>query len=115
PFSLDIDGNGAIDGLTDGFLLLRYEFGFRGNALIDGAIGFGALRPNAASIEEYLEEAGPQLDLDGNGSVDALRDGIMALRFMFGFTGNELVNGLLGSDATRDASQIEALLQSYSI
>jgi len=114
-FSLDIDGNGVTDAFTDGFLLLRYEFGFRGNALIDGAIGSGAMRPNAASIEAYLEGAGTQLDFDGNGSIEALKDGIMALRHLFGFTGNDLVNGLLGSDATRNGTEIEALLQSYDI
>lgn len=114
-FSLDIDGNDIIDAFTDGFLLLRYEFGFRGNVLVDGAIGSGARRQSAASIEAYLEGAGEKLDLDGNGSIDALKDGIMALRYIFGFTGNSLVNGLLGSDATRDGNQIEALLQSYDI
>ena len=29
--------------------------------------------------------------------------------------GNALVNGLLGSDGTRDGNEIEALLQSYDI
>jgi len=37
--SIDVDGNGGYDALTDGLLLLRYMFGIRGNALVAGAIG----------------------------------------------------------------------------
>jgi len=114
-FSLDIDDNGITEAFTDGFLLLRYQFGFRGNVLINGAIGSGARRQSAAEIEAYLDGAGEQLDLDGNGSIEALKDGMMALRYLFGFRGNALVNGLLGSDGTRDGNEIEALLQSYDI
>ena len=51
---LDVDGNGNIDALTDGLLIMRYAFGFRGDVLIDGAIGGGATRTSAADIEEYV-------------------------------------------------------------
>ncbi|MNC91475.1 hypothetical protein D3C83_77460 [compost metagenome] len=33
------------------------------------------------------------LDIDGNGSTAALSDGILVLRFLFGFTGTPLVSG----------------------
>src|SRR6185369_97175 len=55
--SLDLDGDGTDAPLTDGLLLLRalwYLFGFRGPALIGGAVGNGAQRDTAEEIEPYL-------------------------------------------------------------
>lgn len=51
---MDVDQNGRIDALTDGLLMLRYIFGLRGAALIQGAIGTGAARNTAAAIEAYM-------------------------------------------------------------
>ena len=39
--TFDIDGNGVAQPLTDGLLLLRYLFGLRGEALVNGAVGVG--------------------------------------------------------------------------
>ena len=50
----DIDGNGAVDALTDGLLLLRYMMGLRGEALIDHAVGASAERNTAPDIESYI-------------------------------------------------------------
>jgi hypothetical protein len=55
--SLDIfgiDGNGAVDPLTDGLLALRFLFGFTGSTLTSGAVGGGCTRCSAATIEAYL-------------------------------------------------------------
>jgi hypothetical protein len=51
---LDIDGNGAAQALTDGLLVMRYGFGFRGATLITNAVGSGCTRCDAPSIEAYL-------------------------------------------------------------
>ncbi len=51
---LDIDGSGDVGALTDGLLLIRYLFDFRGDALISGAIGTGATRTTAEEIESYI-------------------------------------------------------------
>ena len=56
--ALDIDGNGAVDALTDGLLLIRWQLGLRGAALIAGAVGPDATRATAASIEAYLTTLG---------------------------------------------------------
>jgi hypothetical protein len=40
--------------LTDGLLLLRYTFGFRGGALISGAVASQCERCTADQIEAYL-------------------------------------------------------------
>ncbi|MEO5881707.1 MAG: hypothetical protein ABIQ06_04775, partial [Caldimonas sp.] len=54
PPTLDIDGNGVADTLTDGVLILRYMMNFRGTGLIQGAIGIGATRTSAAQVEPLL-------------------------------------------------------------
>jgi hypothetical protein len=54
PITLDVDGNGLIEPLTDGLLTLRYMFGFRGVPLVIGAVDDNCTRCNAPSIEAYL-------------------------------------------------------------
>ena len=51
---VDVDGNGATDALSDGLLIIRYLFGFRGETLIAGAVGSDCSRCTAAEIEAYL-------------------------------------------------------------
>jgi len=52
--SLDIDGDGNVDALTDGLLILRYLFGVRGQRLIQQAAMPGAPRNTVTLIENYL-------------------------------------------------------------
>jgi hypothetical protein len=54
PLTLDVDGSGDIQPLTDGLLVLRYEFGFRGSTLITAAVAANCSRCDAPSIEAYL-------------------------------------------------------------
>ena len=56
-FSLDVDGNGNADALSDGIILLRYLFGIRGEALTEGALGPNATR-NFGDIEIMLDQYG---------------------------------------------------------
>ena len=51
---VDIDGNGQIDALTDGLLILRYLFGLEGDVLIAGVVAQNATRVTAAEIEAHL-------------------------------------------------------------
>ena len=41
------------------------------------------------------------IDIDGNGSVDALIDCLNILRYLFNLRGDRLVNGALGDNAMR--------------
>ena len=95
-FSLDVDGNGNTSALTDGILSLRYLFGFEGQTLTSGALGQGAGRGEAAQITNFLNEAGSALDVDGNGNTSALTDGILLVRYLFGFEGQALTQGAIG-------------------
>jgi hypothetical protein len=96
----DIDGDGHYDALTDGLLVLRYLFGLRGATLVGGATGPGATR-NPAEIEALLGQLGAALDIDGNNAADALTDGLLVLRKLFGLTGGALTAGAIGANATR--------------
>ncbi|MGK7905396.1 MAG: hypothetical protein AB4352_29120 [Hormoscilla sp.] len=115
--NLDIDGNGSTDALTDGLIALRYLFGFTGNTLIDGVIGAGATRNTADGITSYLDGArDTMLDVDGNGTADALTDGTSIARYLFGFRGDTLINGVIGPNAIRDtAPEIEAFLGAFDL
>ena len=44
------------------------------------------------------------IDVDANGQSDALTDGLMILRYLFGLTGNPLTNGAIGAGASRTSS-----------
>ena len=53
------------------------------------------------------------IDVDGNGAYLPLSDGVLLLRFAFGFSGDTLVEGAVGLGCTRcDAPSITAYLQS---
>ncbi len=52
---MDIDGDGATKPLTDGLLVLRYLFGFRGDELMSGAYEASGTRNTASQIEAYID------------------------------------------------------------
>ena len=110
----DIDRNGQADPLTDGMLFMRYAFGLRGYNLIDGVVAPDASIVSEGEIEASLAYAFDFIgDIDGNGSVDALTDGLLLTRYLFGFTGDALIDAIVAEDATRtSAADIEAYIQS---
>tara|TARA_Y100000385_G_scaffold80092_1_gene81621 strand:+ start:100 stop:774 length:675 start_codon:yes stop_codon:yes gene_type:complete len=103
-FNLDIDDDGKTDALTDGLLILRYMFGLSGETLTVGVVGNDAERPDSDQIVTYLVTNNDQLDIDGNGSVDALTDGLLILRELFGLSNSSLVIGVIANNATRITS-----------
>jgi hypothetical protein len=110
--SLDIDGNDQYDALTDGLLLLRGMFGLDGSALITGTVASDATYTESVDIESRIATLGDLADIDGNGEIDALTDGLLTLRYLFGLQGDTLINGVVAGDATRTtAEEIEAHLE----
>lgn len=110
--TLDIDGNASYDALTDGLLVIRYLFGLSGASLINGAVGPLATRTTAAQIGDYLTAIRPALDIDGNGQADALTDGLLIIRYLFGLRSASLITGAVGPGATRNtAATIEPQIQ----
>ena len=110
--SIDVDGDGRYDALSDGLLVVRYLFGLTGNALTAGALGPNATRTSASAVAQYLDSIRGALDVDGNAQSDALTDGLLVVRYLFGMRGAALINGVVGGGATRaTAPLIEAQIQ----
>lgn len=103
----DVDGNSQYDALSDGLIAMRYLFGLRGASLMSGVLGANASRTSESGMLAYLEDIVPKLDVDGNGKADALTDGMLFIRYLFGLRGGALVSGAIGSGATREAPDIE--------
>ena len=111
-FSFDVDESQAAQPLTDGLLVIRHLFGFSGDALTAGAVAGLAGRANSEDITGYLRDADPELDIDGNGKSEPLTDGLLLIRYLFGFSGDALISGAIGSGAERNtAAAVEAYIE----
>jgi hypothetical protein len=114
---LDVDGNGTADALTDGILILRYLFDPAGAWNYSDALGANATRTTRESLKTYLDSGrAGVLDVDGNGTPDALTDGILILRYLFDPGGYWDYSDALGTGATRTSrSEIKAYLDLYLV
>jgi hypothetical protein len=111
-FSFDVDENKEAKALTDGLLIIRHLFGFTNDALISGAVSEDGERKAPEAITALLIEAETELDVDGNGESKALTDGLLLIRYLFGFTGDALIAGATGDGASRTTSaEIEAYIR----
>ena len=106
--SLDVDGDNVLN-TTDSQMMLRRLFGFKAAVLRNGlpAAGSCAQRTNATDIETFVQsQLAPQLalsnraawDIDGDGIVNPLTDGLLVLRAVLGLTGTAVTNGAIGSN-----------------
>ena len=113
PLRVDVDGNGSYDALTDGLLVIRYLFGLTGSSLTTGALGTGAMFSDPAELLDHLDDVRPLLDIDGDGAVDALTDGLLLIRYLFGLSGGSLITGAISPGAVRTTAQdVETHVQS---
>ena len=113
---LDIDGNGSAAALSDGLFVMRWAFGLGDLALVGSAVEEGCTRCDAAAMEAYLASIADLLDIDGDGRILPLRDGLLMLRWLFGARGDALVGGLVtpGSCTRCTAAEIEPYLAGLS-
>ena len=75
-------------------------------------MGASANRTIPGDIVQYLENIRPLLDVDGNGQVSAITDGLLLVRYLFGFRESALTIDATGTGATRSTSQIQTHVQS---
>lgn len=114
-WNLDVDGDNIVSAFSDGIMIVRYLSGdtFAGDALTEGVIGANATR-TTAEIRTYLEQglAGGFLDIDGNNITNADSDGMLIVRHLVGsiFVGDALIDGVIGSNATRTTAEIRTYL-----
>jgi len=108
---IDIDGNDKFDALTDGLLILRSMFGLSGTPLISGVVADDAVYKYSGQIQSRIAALGERIDIDNDGRTDALTDGLLILRYLFGLRGDVLIAGVVSDNAQRsEASDIEAYL-----
>lgn len=66
------------------------------------------------SSRHHSEDQYATFDIDRSGSVDALTDGLILLRYFFGLRGENLVNDVVSLEATRTSvADIEAYIESH--
>jgi len=118
-FNLDVDGNGKVSALGDGLMVIRKLFGaaFDGDKLTSKAISDEATR-TTQEIHDFIQGAidDKTLDVDGDGSVTALGDGLMVIRKLFGaaFDGSKLTDKAISNDATRTTDEIHEYIAAMS-
>ena len=85
---------------------------FQRRLINSGAVSGGASRDASDAIASYLTDADSQLDIDGDGESKPLTDGLLLIRYLFGFSGDSLISGAIGEGAERDtAEEVEAYIQ----
>jgi len=112
--NLDIDLNGRLDALTDGVMVLRHMLGFSGTAVTSGAADPGGRRTDPLDISAYLTSIHSSLDIDLNGQVDALSDGMLIIRYAFGFEGHDLIEPMVLNGQRTDSAAIAQYLDSMN-
>ena len=76
------------------------------------SVASDAAYTESADIESRIATLGDLADIDSNGTIDALTDGLLTLRYLFGLEGDTLISGVVAQDATRDtAEEIETHLE----
>lgn len=106
----DFDGDGNADALTDGLMMLRYLFGLRGDFLTNGAMAGDSTfdsETTAANVEAAMDIA----DIDRDGELNALTDGLLLLRYLFGIRNASLTIGAVGSKSTRSTYDIQTYIE----
>ncbi|MDC0894977.1 hypothetical protein OAS78_14385 [Pseudomonadales bacterium] len=110
-FTWDIDGNSSVTALSDGLLVLRYLFGFEGDALIADTLTETSTRTSSTEIQTHIQEQASHLDIDGDGQNSPLTDGLLLLRYLFELRNDALTSGAVSAGATRNtAAEIEACI-----
>jgi hypothetical protein len=108
---LNADGSSETDALTDGLLILRHMFGFTGTALTNNTVQTDCIFCDATAISNRLDNLQTELDIDGNGINDALTDGLLIIRYLFGIRGTALTLDAVGNNCSRcDSATIEVYL-----
>ncbi len=111
--SWDFDGSGHADALTDGFMMLKYCFGLRGTFVTDSAMSPDSTMSSEQVVAE-IESALSMADIDDDGEVRPLTDGLMLLRYLFGLRGDQITASAVGTNANRTSNEaIEAYLEAY--
>ena len=95
--------NASVASRDDALLFTRWLFGLRGTALVSGITPY----PAGTSVAQFATNVSTRLalglmhDIDNNGKVDPMTDGLMLIRMTQGLNGAAVTAGALGAGATR--------------
>lgn len=106
--TFNFTGTGAVTNASaaskdDALLFTRWLFGLRGTTLVSGITPY----PTGTSVAQFATNVSARLalglmhDIDNNGKVDPLTDGLMLIRMTQGLTGSAVTAGAVGAGATR--------------
>lgn len=98
PLASLVDANQALNGLVDGVIIARYLEGKRGAALLANV---STSSVNLTQLDSRLDLLKPTLDIDGDNSLDANKDGLLVIRYLSGLRGNALIGQLDLTNAKR--------------
>ncbi len=74
------------------------------------------MRCDAPAIAGYIDSILGMLDIDDNGTLGPLTDGLLILRRLFGFSGSTLIAGAVGGGCNRcDAGPIADYIDSLVV
>lgn len=102
----DFDEDGNADALTDGLLLMRYLFELRGTSLTEAAIAENSAVSTQKVEQNVAASAISFADIDGDGNVDALTDGLLLLRYLFELRGTALTEMAIAENASRSSASV---------
>jgi hypothetical protein len=94
-------------------MMLRYCFGLRDEMVTASAMATDSPMSSEQVVAE-IESALTMADIDEDGEVGALTDGLMLLRYLFGLRGDQITASAVGTNANRTSNEaIEAYLEAY--
>lgn len=99
--TFDFDDNGQVDALTDGLMMIRHLFGLKDDLVTNNAIASNSPLDSPQVIAEIAGSIWGIADIDADGKINALTDGLLLLRHLFELPNNLLTIGAVGQDATR--------------
>ena len=109
PLSSVLDSSQPASALMDGILVARYMSGVRGSNLLTGVVSSQSI--DLTVLENHLELAQYQLDVDGDGLREAQVDGLLLARYLIGLRNNALIEGInLNGSPRNTASSLTAYL-----
>jgi hypothetical protein len=103
----DIDGDGVCDAATDATLVARYLFGMRDQLLIAN-LPLIVNSAAAQTVASKITALGTALDVNNDGAVDALNDGLLLTRYALGINDATITNGVKAG--SRNAAAIKTYL-----
>ncbi|MER2493058.1 hypothetical protein [Catenovulum sediminis] len=95
---LDLNNDGQTSSDQDALAVVRYMSGLRGLKVNQDISETG--------FDTQLSEMMPYFDLDANGEINALTDGLLLSRCMAGYEGSALIDGIIDSESGRQLPDV---------